>query len=100
MTGTARAGFFRFSNLKKDNAIVLVTPNSDEGLGYINDVSGSYPAFDGNKSIQKIEDGQVYYDDFSLWDTHRAQLPLVSLVAPDKYEDMMKSLVLKAEQGI
>jgi len=249
MTGTARAGFFRFSYLKKDNAIVLVTPNSDEGLGYIkvdpekqeiygynpvhriyqgwgkpagfngyfvvrfnrplenfgcyhqmedlknqaeisgkpdigayasfqvkdndlilakvgtsftsieearanldaeiphwefdktrgetekiwnemlstiklkqgkaedytkfytalyhsmisprtfSDVSGSYPAFDGNKNIQKIEDGQVYYDDFSLWDTHRAQLPLVSLVAPDKYEDMMKSLVLKAEQG-
>ena len=63
------------------------------------DVSGTYPAFDGNKSIQKMENGQVYYDDFSLWDTFRAQLPLVSLVAPDKYEDMMKSLVLKAEQG-
>ena len=63
------------------------------------DVDGSYPAFDGNKSVQKIEKGHVYYDDFSLWDTHRAQLPLVSLIAPDKYEDMMKSLVLKAEQG-
>lgn len=63
------------------------------------DVDGSYPAFDGNKSIQKIEKGHVYYDDFSLWDTFRAQLPLVSLIAPDKYEDMMKSLVLKAEQG-
>jgi predicted alpha-1,2-mannosidase len=64
-----------------------------------NDVDGSYPAFDGNKSIQKIEKGHVYYDDFSLWDTFRAQLPLVSLLAPDKFEDMMKSLVLKAEQG-
>ena len=63
------------------------------------DVSGSYPAFDGNKRTEKIEKGHVYYDDFSLWDTHRAQLPLVSLIAPDKYEDMMKSLVLKAEQG-
>ena len=63
------------------------------------DVDGSYPAFDGNKSIQKIEKGHVYYDDFSLWDTFRAQLPLVSLIAPDKFEDMMKSLVLKAEQG-
>ncbi len=63
------------------------------------DVDGSYPAFDGNKSIEKIEKGHVYYDDFSLWDTFRAQLPLVSLIAPDKYEDMMKSLVLKAEQG-
>lgn len=63
------------------------------------DVDGSYPAFDGNKSIQKMEQGHIYYDDFSLWDTFRAQLPLVSLIAPDKYEDMMKSLVLKAEQG-
>lgn len=63
------------------------------------DVDGSYPAFDGNKTIRKVEKGHVYYDDFSLWDTFRAQLPLVSLVAPDKYEDMMKSLVLKAEQG-
>ena len=63
------------------------------------DVDGSYPDFDGNTSIKKIEKGHVYYDDFLLWDTHRAQLPLVSLIAPDKYEDMMKSLVLKAEQG-
>ena len=63
------------------------------------DVDGSYPSFDGNKKTEKIEPGHVYYDDFSLWDTFRAQLPLVSLVAPDKYEDMMKSLVLKAEQG-
>lgn len=63
------------------------------------DVSGTYPAFDGNKSTQKIESGHVYYDDFSLWDTFRAQLPLVSLIAPDKFEDMMKSLVIKAEQG-
>lgn len=63
------------------------------------DVDGSYPSFDGNKKTEKIEPGHVYYDDFSLWDTFRAQLPLVSLIAPDKYEDMMKSLVLKAEQG-
>ncbi len=63
------------------------------------DVSGTYPAFDGNKTTEKIGKGHVYYDDFSLWNTFRAQLPLVSLIAPDKYEDMMKSLVLKAEQG-
>ncbi len=63
------------------------------------DVSGTYPAFDGNKKTGKIEKGHAYYDDFSLWDTFRAQLPLVSLIAPGQYEDMMKSLVLKAEQG-
>ncbi|HET6558629.1 MAG TPA: GH92 family glycosyl hydrolase [Prolixibacteraceae bacterium] len=63
------------------------------------DADGSYPGFDGNKTIMKVEKGHVYYDDFLLGSTHRAQLPLVSLLAPDRYEDMMKSLVLKAEQG-
>lgn len=63
------------------------------------DVDGSYPAFNGTEQIRKVEAGHVYYDDFLLASTHRAQLPLVSLIAPAKYEDMMKSLVLKAEQG-
>lgn len=63
------------------------------------DVDGSYPGFDGNKTVLKMEKGHVYYDDFLLPDTRSAQLPLVSLLAPDKYEDMMKSLALKAGQG-
>jgi predicted alpha-1,2-mannosidase len=63
------------------------------------DVDGTYPAFEGNKTVLKMEKGHVYYDDFLLSDTHCAQLPLVSLLAPDKYEDMMTSLVLKAEQS-
>ena len=63
------------------------------------DVDGSYPEFDGHKAVRKIEEGHVYYDDFFLADAHCAQLSLLSLIAPDKYEDMMKSLVLKAEQG-
>ncbi len=64
-----------------------------------NDVSGTYPSFAGNKKTMNVEAGHTYYDDFSMWDTYRAQLPLVSLIAPRQYEDMMKSLVLKAEQG-
>ena len=35
MTSTPRAGFFRFSFVSKDQAYVLVSPNSDEGQGYI-----------------------------------------------------------------
>ncbi|MDP3644580.1 MAG: glycoside hydrolase family 92 protein [Bacteroidota bacterium] len=62
-------------------------------------VDGTYPEFDGNKNTNKIEKGHVYYDDFSPNGTQLTQLPLVRLVAPDKYEDMLKSLTLKAEHG-
>ena len=63
------------------------------------DVDGSYPAFDGSKTTRKIEQGHVYYDDFSLNSKQQTQLSLVSLVAPDKYEDILKSAKLKTEQG-
>jgi predicted alpha-1,2-mannosidase len=62
------------------------------------DVNGEYPGFDGDSTIQKAEDFE-YYDDFSNWDIYRAQMPLLSLVAPQHYENMVKSLIVKAEQG-
>ena len=62
-------------------------------------VDGTYPDFDGNKSVRKTEKGHDYYDDFSMNDLQFAQLSLVRLVAPDKYEDMQKSLALKAGPG-
>jgi predicted alpha-1,2-mannosidase len=62
------------------------------------DVNGEYPEFAGGKTVQKAE-GFDYYCDFSNWDIFRAQMPLLSLVAPEQYEDMVKSLIVKAEQG-
>lgn len=67
--------------------------------GTYSDVDGSYPALDGTKTPRKIENGHIYYNDFSLNDKPQAQLSLVGLVAPDKYEDILKSSKLKAEQG-
>jgi predicted alpha-1,2-mannosidase len=64
----------------------------------VSDVNGSYPRFAGNGEIEKAE-GFDYYDDFSNWDIYRAQLPLLSIIAPKEYNDMVKSLVVKAEQG-
>ena len=64
----------------------------------VSDVDGSYPRFAGNGEIEKAE-GFDYYDDFSNWDIYRAQLPLLSIIAPNEYNDMVKSLVVKAEQG-
>lgn len=62
------------------------------------DVNGDYPEFSKSYSI-KNTGGHEYYDDFSNWDIYRAQMPLLSLVAPAEYTDMVKSLILKAEQG-
>lgn len=62
------------------------------------DVNGAYPRFGGGGNVEKAE-GFDYYCDFSNWDIYRAQMPLVSLVAPKQYNDMVKSLIVKAEQG-
>lgn len=62
------------------------------------DVDGSYVGFAEDTVIHKAE-GFDYYCDFSAWDTYRAQMPLLSIIAPKEYEDMTRSLVKKAEQG-
>ena len=62
------------------------------------DVDGSYPGFGDDSSIH-VAEGFDYYCDFSAWDTYRAQMPLLSIIAPKEYHDMMTSLVKKAEQG-
>lgn len=62
------------------------------------DANGDYPEFGGGKSIQKTN-GFDYYCDFSNWDIFRAQMPLLSIIAPEYYESMVKSLIVKAEQG-
>lgn len=65
----------------------------------VSDVDGSYVAFAGSGDIMKMEDGRDYYDDFSMWDTYRAEHPLITILDPKRSADMMYSLVLKARQG-
>jgi predicted alpha-1,2-mannosidase len=62
------------------------------------DVNGDYPGFADDTLIHKAE-GFDYYDDMSNWDIYRAQMPLLSIIAPQQYNDMVKSLIVKAEQG-
>jgi predicted alpha-1,2-mannosidase len=64
----------------------------------MNDVDGTYPAF-SQHSKTEVAKGFTYYDDYSLWDTHRAVHPLLTITAPDRTEDMVRSLVKKYEQG-
>ncbi len=62
------------------------------------DVDGSYPGFAQDTLIHKAV-GFDYYDDFSMWDTHRALHPLLTIIEPQRTLDMVKSLVIKAQQG-
>lgn len=62
------------------------------------DVDGSYPGFAQDTLIHET-DGFDYYDDFSMWDTYRALHPLLTILEPERTRDMVRSLVLKAEQG-
>jgi predicted alpha-1,2-mannosidase len=62
------------------------------------DTDGSYAGFAGDTLIHKAE-GFDYYDDFSMWDTYRALHPLLAIIEPARTNDMVRSLILKAEQG-
>lgn len=65
----------------------------------VSDVDGSYVAFADSGEIMKMDEGRDYYDDFSMWDTYRAEHPLITILDPKRSADMMYSLVLKARQG-
>ncbi len=62
------------------------------------DTDASYPGFAQDTLIHKT-DGFEYYDDFSMWDTYRALHPLMTILEPERSLDMVKSLILKAQQG-
>jgi len=63
-----------------------------------NDVNGTYPAFAGNAELKQITTGN-YYDDFSMWDIYRAQLPLIEILQPSLINQFVQSLILKGQQG-
>jgi predicted alpha-1,2-mannosidase len=62
------------------------------------DVDGSYPEFAGGAKVEHA-DGFTYYDDFSMWDIFRAQLPMLTILDPKRDLDMVRSLMAKADQG-
>lgn len=68
------------------------------------DVNGEYLGHDG--AVHRIGDpgdpmpvGSTYYANFSLWDTYRGEMQLLALVAPDRFRDMMRSLLAIARWG-
>jgi predicted alpha-1,2-mannosidase len=63
-----------------------------------NDVDGRYPRFAGNYQIEQLPGGN-YYDDFSMWDIYRAQIPLFEILNPPFINNLAKSLLIKGKQG-
>lgn len=60
------------------------------------DVGGAYPGMDGQ--IHRAH-GRIQYADFSGWDTYRTQVQLLSILAPERAADMMRSLLADAEES-
>lgn len=69
----------------------------------VSDFDGEYLKFgDGVRSVERTDSRNGftnYFDDFSMWDIFRAQVPLFNLVYTDNTRDMVISLLRKAQQG-
>ena len=69
----------------------------------VSDCDGQYLSFgDKEKTVQVTNPDEKftnYFDDFSMWDIFRAQIPLFNLVYTDVTRNMVTSLLRKAEQG-
>ncbi|WP_439181841.1 GH92 family glycosyl hydrolase [Carboxylicivirga taeanensis] len=61
------------------------------------DVDGQYRGLDHN--IHQA-DGFTNYTIFSLWDTYRAQHPLLTLIQPKRSSDMVNSMLAHYEQSV
>ncbi|MFO8057510.1 MAG: GH92 family glycosyl hydrolase, partial [bacterium] len=56
------------------------------------DADGTYTIIN-NKPGRTGKADFTYYSDFSIWDTFRSQMPLLTLVQPSRTEDMIKTIV-------
>ena len=61
-----------------------------------NDIDGKYMGLDHQTHIAK---GFTYRSDFSLWDVFRAEMPLLSLVYPERARDAVRTMIAQYEQG-
>lgn len=61
------------------------------------DVDGSYYSHFDDKVHGSP--GERYYVDFSLWDTYRAQHPLLAYLEPERQNEMIKTFLTMYDQG-
>ncbi|QNA43447.1 GH92 family glycosyl hydrolase [Lacibacter sediminis] len=85
------------SNEKDKRIFYTAMYHSMQHPRLFSDVDGTYPSFAGNAQLKNMNGN--YYDDFSMWDIYRAQLPLMEILNPTMTNDFVQSLILKGEQG-
>ena len=61
------------------------------------DVDGSY--FSQFDNTVHCTQGEPYYVDFSIWDTYRAQHPLLAYLEPKRQNEMINTLLKMYDQG-
>jgi len=60
-----------------------------------NDVDGRYFGMDGR--VQKVQ-GNDFYPTFLSWDTFRTEHPLLTIIAPEHVNDMLRSIAAKCRE--
>jgi predicted alpha-1,2-mannosidase len=60
------------------------------------DVGGAYVGMDG---LLHRAEGRIQYADFSGWDTYRTQIQLLSILAPKRASEMVRSLLADAAES-
>ena len=60
------------------------------------DVDGKYTGLDDQVHTAK---DFTYHSDFSLWDTFRAEMPLLTLVQPQRNNNVIRTMIAQYEQG-
>jgi predicted alpha-1,2-mannosidase len=65
----------------------------------VSDADGTYNGFAQEGRLHLAREGAAYYDDFSLWDTFRSLHPLLTILDPERDQNMVESLVDKGRQG-
>ncbi len=65
------------------------------------DADGEFNVFNAGpeQAMTRHAKGFDYMDDFSQWDIYRAQVPLLHLIFPDRTQDIVSSLVQKADDA-
>jgi len=61
------------------------------------DADGRYLGFDN--AVHQAKSGHAVYADFSGWDIYRTEAPLLTLIQPQRMQDMCQSISLMYQQG-
>lgn len=85
------------SNEKDKNIFYTAMYHAMQHPRLFSDADGTYPRFSNQYRLKHTAGN--YYDDFSMWDIYRAQLPLMEILQPKKTNKFVQSLVMKGQEG-